>query len=206
MSGCFALRLRNSQHIIRKVDVNGFKFLYELLAISKGILRVKEVPIIFNKRMNGSSKIDIAILWDFLVSILHSMLFRIPPRRSISFALVGLSGVFVQLFVTNILINFFILDFQEALPLSVLSAATSNYLINNTLTFRTQRLNGIHLFKGLLKFLLVATLPILANVGLASAFYNYIYDSTIYAQLAGIFLVFLWNYVASSTFVWNSPR
>ena len=36
MSGFFALNLERCLPLIRQVDVNGFKFLYELLAISHG--------------------------------------------------------------------------------------------------------------------------------------------------------------------------
>ena len=49
------------------------------------------------------------------------------------------------------------------------------------------------------------TLPVLANVGLASAFYSLVARDTFWAQLAGILVVFVWNYAASSRFVWNTP-
>ena len=97
------------------------------------------------------------------------------------------------------------INFEAALPFSVMVAATSNYLINNSLTFRAHRLDGFFLIKGLLKFLLVASLPVVANIGFATAFYNSIAKDTVLAQIAGIFVVFIWNYVASSRFVWNTP-
>jgi dolichol-phosphate mannosyltransferase len=97
------------------------------------------------------------------------------------------------------------LTFNQALPVAVVGAASSNYLINNALTFRFARQRGLALVRGLLKFLLVASLPVLANVGLASAFYSFISRDTLWAQLAGILVVFVWNYAASSRFVWNTP-
>jgi dolichol-phosphate mannosyltransferase len=51
----------------------------------------------------------------------------------------------------------------------------------------------------------VASLPVLANVGLASAYYSFVARDTFWAQLAGIVVVFVWNYAASSRFVWNTP-
>ena len=84
-------------------------------------------------------------------------------------------------------------------------AATSNFMINNQLTFRSSRLRNLALLKGLLKFLLVASLPVIANVGIATAFYQYISSDTLIAQLAGIAIVYAWNYLASSLFVWNNP-
>jgi dolichol-phosphate mannosyltransferase len=215
MSGFFVLRLESLLPVLRAVDVNGFKFLYELLAVSRGRLKVTEVPLTFQPRLNGSSKLDLAIFWDFLISLLHSLSFRVLPRRAISFGLVGASGVVVQLLATNLLMLAFAFTsgealavrqrFELALPLAVVIAASSNYLINNALTFRFERLRGLALLRGLLKFLLVASLPALANVGLASAFYSFVARDTVWAQLAGILVVFVWNYAASSRFVWNTP-
>ena len=192
MSGFFALRVESMLPLIRAVDVNGFKFLYELLAVSKGSLRTADVPLSFQPRSYGSSKLDLAIFWDFLISILHSLSLRLLPRRAISFALVGVSGVAVQLLVTQLLMLAG-LGFKQALPFAVVAAATSNYLINNALTFRFQRLTGLALLRGLVKFLLVASLPVLANVGLASAYYSLVDRNTLWAQLAGILVVFVWN-------------
>tara|TARA_B100001996_G_scaffold21441_1_gene17146 strand:+ start:238 stop:1332 length:1095 start_codon:yes stop_codon:yes gene_type:complete len=204
MTGCFVLNLDKTMETICKVDVNGFKFFYELLAVSKGRLNVSEVPLTFQPRLHGKSKLELAVLWDFLISFLHTISFRIMPRRAISFALVGASGVFVQLSATSILTNFFYYKFENILPFSVLVAATSNYLINNALTFRARRQTGLLLLKGLFKFLLVASLPVIANISIAMAFYTNQPDPLL-AQIAGIFFGLMWNYIASSKFVWNTP-
>ena len=204
MSGFIALNLDCCLPFIRQVDVNGFKFLYELLAISKGQFRVSEIPLRFQPRLHGSSKLDYAVLWDFVISLIHTSTFRILPRRAISFGLVGASGVVIQLLSTFILMTIG-LSFPQALPLAVITAASSNYLINNILTFGDRRQKGRQLIKGLLKFLLVASLPSLANVGLATGFYNMVQSHAVLAQLAGIIVVYIWNYAASSRFVWNTP-
>ena len=204
MSGFFVLRPEAALPFVRRVDVNGFKFLYELLSLCGGRLRVEEVPLRFQPRITGDSKLDLAIVWDLGVSILHTLLWRSVPRRAISFALVGASGVVVQLAFSRLLMGLGI-PFERALPPAVVAAASSNYLINNALTFRFQRQRGMALLRGLLKFLVVASLPVLANVGVASAFYSLVAEDTFWAQLAGIVVVFVWNYAASSRFVWNSP-
>jgi dolichol-phosphate mannosyltransferase len=205
MSGFFALRPATCLPYVRKVDVGGFKFLYELLALSHGQLRVAEVPLQFQPRISGESKLDLAVVWDLGVSILHTLLLRSVPRRAISFGLVGVTGIVVQL-VMNHLLMALGLGFEQALPPAVIVAATSNYLINNVLTFRFQRQKGLALVRGLLKFLVVASLPVLANVGVASAFYSLVSRDTFLAQLVGIVVVFVWNYAASSRFVWNTPQ
>ena len=205
LSGCFALRLSRGLPLVRAVDVNGFKFLYELLAISRGSLRCGEIPLQFQPRRHGHSKLDLAIVWDFVLSVLHNISFRLLPRRAISFALVGATGVLVQLSVTHLLLRGLAMGFDVSVLLAALTAATSNYLINNALTFRFQRLRGAALATGLLRFWLVASLPAMANVGVASAYFNWVQSDVVWAQLAGIVVVFVWNYAASSRFVWNTP-
>ena len=203
LSGCFCLNREMTKRFIRKIEINGFKFLYELLALSKGVLIVNEIPLTFKERKFGNSKLDIAIIWDFLVSIIHNLTLRFLPRRAISFGLVGISGVFLQLFITSLLVKIFLFDFYNALPFAVISAATSNFLINNQVTFRSERLKNSALLIGLLKFLIIASLPIVANVGITTAFYKYISADTFIAQMAGIAIVYAWNYLASSSFVWK---
>ena len=117
--------------------------------------------------------------------------------------MVGISGVFVQLFITSFLVEIFFFDFYNALPFAVILAATSNFLINNQVTFRSDRLKNRALLIGLLKFLMIASLPVIANVGITTAFYKYISADKFIAQIAGIAIVYAWNYLASSSFVWK---
>ena len=204
MSGCMILKRQSCISFIEKIDVNGFKFFYELLAVSKGKLKGREIELRFQRRKFGSSKLDIAIVWDFLVSLVHTTLQRSIPRKAISFGIVGATGVLVQFFVIYFLIWIFNIAFETALPFAVIIAASSNYLVNNTLTFRSARLKNKALFIGLFKFLIVSSLPIVANVGLATTFFNYISPNTFLSQLAGIIVVYIWNYTASSRLVWNN--
>lgn len=205
MSGFFAIRIPACQQFIREIDVNGFKFLYELLSVSRGSLDCREIPLQFKSRAYGDSKLDLAVFWDFFVSLLHNITSRILPRRAISFGLVGISGIGVQLFSNQLLMYGFGLGFNQALPFAVLVAASSNYLINNALTFRSRRLYGSNLFLGLIKFWFVASLPVAANVGLASAYFSLVQPNVFWSQLAGIAVVFIWNYAASNRLVWNMP-
>jgi len=53
--------------------------------------------------------------------------------------------------------------------------------------------------------MIVISLPLFANIGLATIFYKSINNNPILAQVAGIVVVFVWHYAASSRFVWNTP-
>ena len=204
MTGFILLKRNSCIKYIEKIDVNGFKFLYELLSLSKGKLTVIEIPLVFGLREFGQSKLDLAVIWDFFISLIHNFFGRIIPRRAFSFALVGLIGVFVQMFVIYFLLGVTDFDFEKILPIGVILAATSNYIINNILTFRSNKLSGKNFYFGLFKFLLVASLPIIANIGVANLFYNQLSSNTFFAQIAGILVVFIWNYAASSRVVWNN--
>ena len=203
MSGCCAFKRNNCIKYLKKIDVSGFKFLYELLSLSKGTLKVAEIPINFQSRKYGYSKLDYPVIWDFFISAFHSLTRRFIPRRAISFGFVGATGILVHLFVVYFLLAITKLNFFQVLPIAGVSAASSNFFINNFLTFRNARLKGVYLISGLMKFLIVSSIPLLANVGLASSFYQYVTPNKFLSQMAGIVVVFIWNYAASSKFVWK---
>ena len=204
MSGFFVFKRSLCIKYIEKIDVNGFKFFYELLAISKGKFKVSEIPILFKERLHGISKLDLAVVWDFFISLIHSFIRRIIPRRAVSFALVGSIGVLVQLFTIYFLMAISSLAFEQVLPLGVVVAASTNFIINNLFTFRNNKLIGKSFFFGLIKFLLVSSLPIIANIGITSLFYSQLSINTFISQIVGILVVFIWNYAASSKVVWNN--
>ena len=204
MSGFMVFKRNNCIRFIEKIDVNGFKFLYELLSISKGELKAIEIPLIFKERMYGNSKLDLPVVWDFLISLIHTFSRRIIPRRAVSFALVGSTGVFVQLISIYFLMGLTNLNFEKILPIGVVIAASSNFIINNILTFRSNKLKGMKFYFGLLKFLLVSSFPIIANIGVTNLFYNQFSFNTFFSQIVGIIVVFIWNYAASSKVVWNN--
>lgn len=205
MSGFFVCQLQSVLPYVRQIDVNGFKFLYELLAISRGRLTVGEVPLRFQPRISGESKLNLAVVWDLGISILHTLLLRSVPRRAISFALVGATGIATHLLVYVLARELLGVTFEWAQTCAVITAATTNFLINNSLTFRTQQLKGLALLVGLLRFLLVTSMGMVANVGVSSALYHRAAEQPLLAMFAGIAVDFVWKYAASSKFVWNTP-
>ena len=145
-------------------------------------------------------------IWDFIVALLHEISFRLLPKTLISFGMVGLSGIFVQLVSTEIQMRILDINFTRALPFSVLIAATSNYLINNILTFRSNRLQNYKLIQGLIKFLFVVSLPVIGNIFFAVSFYREFKLNTFWAQICGIVIIFIWNYIVSTKFVWKNSK
>ena len=204
MSGFILFKRNSCIKFIEKIDVNGFKFLYELLALSKGKLKVIEIPLVFKERIYGNSKLDLPVVWDFLISLIHSFIRRIIPRRAVSFALVGSTGVVLQILTIYFFMMVTSFDFEQVLPVGVVIAASSNFTINNFFTFRTNKLSGKRFYLGLMKFLLVSSLPIIANIGITNLFYSQLSFNSFISQIGGILIVFIWNYAASSKIVWNN--
>lgn len=79
---------------------------------------------------------------------------------------------------------------------------TTNFALNNTLTYRDRRLRGAALVRGLLVFYLVCSLGALANVGTASVLFarNGVWWV---ARAAGVLIGSIWNYWMSSLLAWR---
>ncbi len=92
--------------------------------------------------------------------------------------------------------------FAEAQAAGALIAMTSNFILNNFLTYRDQRLKGFAILRGLLLFYLVCGVGLLANVGVAFAVFD---QEPIWwlAGAAGALMGVVWNYAMSGLFVWR---
>ena len=83
-------------------------------------------------------------------------------------------------------------------------AMTSNFLLNNALTYRDMRLRGWRLLAGWASFTLVCSVGAFANVGIAS--YLFTMDTVwVVAALAGIVVGAVWNYAVTSVYTWSKP-
>ena len=50
-------------------------------SLSKGFLKISELSLIFKPKIYGYSKLDLAIVWDFLVSLIHTFLRRVMQEK-----------------------------------------------------------------------------------------------------------------------------
>ena len=146
----------------------GFKILLDIFASSDRLLKVVDVPYQFRPRQLGESKLDAMVLWEFLLLLLDKAIGRYIPIRFISFALVGGSGVIIHVCVLMLLFKLFGTSFIAAQTAATLTAITTNFLLNNALTYRDRRLKGVKLFFGWITFNLVCTIGAIANVGIAN--------------------------------------
>lgn len=202
MSGFFMIRRDRFEQLAPQLSTQGFKILLDIIASADGKLRTIEVPYSFGARQHGESKLDSMVALDFLGLVLAKLTHDVVSLRFLLFAMVGSTGLVVHLVTLFITLNVFKEPFAEAQAAGALVAMTSNFILNNFLTYRDQRLKGFAILRGLLLFYVVCSVGLLANVGVAFSVYD---QEPIWwlAGLAGALMGVVWNYAMSGLFVWR---
>jgi dolichol-phosphate mannosyltransferase len=153
MSGFFALK----RHIIDnvKIDSAGYKILLEILVKSNDA-RVKEIPYTFTNRLAGHSKLDNAVIWDYVKAVYSlyrygrksgkatSWLTRVKKDRTVLFLskagrfyTVGASGLLINYLVSVLLFNSSgaNMGYIQATIGGIVVSNISNFLLNKAWTF-----------------------------------------------------------------------
>jgi len=202
MSGFFMLRREALEQSVHKLSGVGFKILVDLFASSPRPLSFAELPYEFRSRMAGESKLDTQAAWDYGMLLLDKLIGHIIPVRFVAFSLVGVVGIFVHLGVLGLLFKHLGTDFVASQAVATLAAMTSNFALNNALTYRDRRLTGWRWLRGWLSFSLACSVGAIANVGIAS--YLFGQDAMwIMAALAGILVGAVWNYAVTMVYTWG---
>ena len=202
MSGFFMIRRDRFEELAPELSTQGFKILLDIVATAHGKLKTVEVPFTFGSRLHGESKLDSMVALDFVGLVLAKFTHDVVSLRFLLFAMVGGTGLFVHLGTLFIAFRFFGLPFAAAQAAGAFVAMTSNFILNNFLTYRDQRLKGFAILGGLLAFYLVCSVGLFANVGVAFSVYD---KQPIWwlAGAAGALMGVVWNYAMSGLFVWR---
>jgi dolichol-phosphate mannosyltransferase len=202
MSGFFMIRRDSFEQLAPQLSTQGFKILLDIVATARGNLRIAEIPYSFGSRLHGESKLDSMVALDFLGLVLAKLTHDAVSLRFLLFATVGSIGLFVHFAALYTALKAFALPFAEAQACGAVSAMTSNFILNNFLTYRDQRLKGFAILRGLVLFYLVCSVGLLANVGVAFSVYD---QQPIWwlAGAAGALMGVVWNYAMSGLFVWR---
>jgi dolichol-phosphate mannosyltransferase len=201
MSGFFMIRRDRFEQLAPELSTQGFKILLDIVATAHGQLRTIEIPYTFGSRLHGESKLDSMVALDFLGLVLAKFTHDVVSLRFLLFAMVGGIGLFVHLGTLFVALQFG-MPFPEAQAAGAFVAMTSNFILNNFLTYRDQRLKGFAILRGLLAFYLVCSVGLFANVGVAFSVYD---QEPIWwlAGAAGALMGVVWNYAMSGLFVWR---
>jgi dolichol-phosphate mannosyltransferase len=201
MSGFFLMSRAVFDETVRHLSQQGFKILLDLFASAPRPLAFAEVACGFNKRQHGESKLDTMAMWEFGTLVLDKLVGRVLPLRLVIFALVGGTGIIVHL-VTLWLLKALGAHFTVASVAAVVAAMTWNFVFNNMITYRDQRLRGAAFFGGLISFYVIGAVGALANVGIGQLLYDRGRSWWI-AGIAGALIGVVWNYTMSRLFTWR---
>ena len=202
MSGYFALRRILFDRLAPRLSGQGFKILLDLILSSPTRLNIAEVPVQFQPRLAGESKLDVLVVAQFAGVLIEKATAGAIPPRFAAFAAVGAVGVLVH-YAVLISGRAGGLPFETDQILATLIAMVFNFWVNNALTYRTNRLRGARLVRGLVVFMLVCGVGAVANIGIANVLYR-AHSGWNPSGIVGAAVGVVWNYAVSATLVWRS--
>ena len=182
------------------------RILVDLVLSSDRPLKIVETPYVFRKRVAGESKLSPLVGLDFLGLVVHHATGGVLPIRFVLFATIGGVGLLVHLAVLLGLITALgAVDFAYSQIAATIAAMASNFALNNEITYRSYRYRGLGLIGGFLLFALLCSVGAITNVNIASWLFHS-NNRWWVAGLAGGLVGVVWNYAASTTFVWRRRR
>jgi dolichol-phosphate mannosyltransferase len=205
MSGYFMIR----RSAIGDVALSplGYKILIEV--IGRGRVRtIEEVGYVFRERTEGESKVTWTLYVEYLRHLVRLRLSTLPFARFFRFAVVGASGVAVDMAVLYLLSDPSTLGL--GLTRSKIAAAEiaiiNNFLWNDVWTFRdlvgTRRSIG-HKLRRLVKFNLICGVGLMLNVVLLNIQFNLLGMNRYLANLIAIGAVTAWNFWFNLKLSWR---
>lgn len=205
MSGFFVADRRFIDEVVRSLSGRGFKILLDLLASSKRPVRVAELPYHFRPRVHGESKLDLLVAIEYLHLLADKVFGDLVPPRFVLFALVGGSGVVLHLIVLWAMLAPAGLPFTASQATATVLVMTSNFFLNNIVTWRDHRLRGWELLPGLLKFYLACSIGALLNLQVATTALRF--GLPWYAAgFAGLVVGSVWNFAVTYVTTWRQGR
>jgi dolichol-phosphate mannosyltransferase len=211
VSGFFMIERGLIDAVAPKLSTEGFKVLFDIIASQPEPLRLVELPYTFRERNAGGSKLDRRIVIDYLGLLLSKLTHDIISTRALMFGLVGASGLIINLGSLKALMSVGFHAFSprysaEAIfSVAQISASviamTSNYLLNNAVTYRDRRKHGLGLLVGYLKFCAFCSVGLVASFAVANLLFRW-FHAGILAGAAGAGFGAVWNYVTASVAVW----
>lgn len=203
MSGFFMMRRETFDEMAPRLSPVGFKILLDIATASEG-LRIAEQPYSFGARFEGESKFNMQIGVEFLGLVLSKLTHGLVDPRFIFFAIVGATGVAINLAILNLaMVLSPAAGFEWAKTVATGVAMLWNFLLNNNFTYRDRRLKGLGLIRGFIGFCIFGAIGAVTDIGLASQLYVH-HETWLVAGLAGSVVGVLWNYAMSSMFIWRT--
>jgi len=204
MSGFFVIKRDVFNACVYNLSQQGYKVLLDIISSSPRKLNIEEVSYIFRDRRAGESKLDILILAEYAFLVIDKLSRGFIPPRFVFFAGVGGLGLVVNLAVLVAMKNLG-LNFISAQSVAILVSMAFNYAVNNSITYRDQRLKGLRFWLGFVIFGAVCSVGAIANIGVAQLAINQT-GSWPLAGVAGALMGAVFNFGVATKFVWGGGR
>ncbi len=206
MSGFFMLTRATADRVAAELSGEGFKILFDILSRIGPQLTIREAPFTFRERLHGDSKLGLLVTLQFLGLLVSRRTGGYLPVRFLLFALVGFTGIFVHMAALFVFSGPLGLSFAVAQTGATLTAMTTNFAINNELTFAHRKLRGARWLFGLVTFMAVCSLGAIANVSVATQIHSFLAGngwSVGVAGLAGALMSSVFNYSVTKLVTWK---
>lgn len=206
MSGCFLIRRSAIEGTV--LSPVGYKILIEVLG--RGRCRwIDEVPYVFRERIEGESKATRAVYVEYLHHLIRLRISTLPVSRFMRFAVVGLSGVVVDMGMLFWLSDPSTLGWglTRSKIIAAELAIINNFIWNDAWTFAdvsrsqwqfTQRLRRFG------KFQLICLAGLILNTVLLNLQFNLLGTNRYLANAIAIVLVTGWNFWLNLKLSWRA--
>ena len=171
VSGFFMIRRERVLIVAPRLSVEGFKILFDLIISQATPMAIAELPYRFKARNEGKSKFDMRAALDYAALVGSRMTGNLLSPRMLMFCLVGSTGVAVHLAVLRLALG---LGFSKAQAVAALTAMTSNYLINNAITYRDRKRRGWALLAGFARSCVLSAPGLVTNVAVGALAYQHL--------------------------------
>jgi dolichol-phosphate mannosyltransferase len=206
MSGYFMVR--RSAIAGRIMNPLGYKILIEVIGRGK-IAWIGEVGYVFRERTEGESKVTWKVYVEYLGHLLRLRFATLPLTRFLRFALVGFSGVIVDMGMLYFLSDPASLGWGLTRSKIIAGelAIINNFLWNDAWTFRDlagdQKGLGPKLQR-FAKFNIICVLGLGLNVVLLNVMFNYLGMNRYVANAVAIVMVTAWNFWLNLKLSWRA--
>lgn len=206
MSGCFIVR----RSAVRDVALRpvGYKILIEILGRGR-CSWIAEVPYVFRERVDGESKASLKIYLEYLRHLLRLRIATLPVNRFARFAVVGLSGVVVDMGILFLLSDPSMLGW--GLTRSKLVAAElaiiNNFTWNDLWTFRDLSKDQgqlKHRLRRFAKFQIICLIGLILNTIVLNLLFNLVGMNRYLANAIAIVAVTGWNFWLNLKLSWRA--
>lgn len=202
MSGFFMMTREAADKAAEYVSRDGFKILFDIVSRFGKEFKIVEVPFQFRERVEGESKLGFLVTIQFLGLWVSRFTGGIIPMRFMLYALVGTTGLGVHMATLFLLTERFGVGFFDAQLIAAFVAMSSNFLLNNEVTYAHRKLTGIRFFIGLGTFYIICSIGAIANLSIAVNVLDF-NQSAGFAGLVGALMNAVFNYAVTKLVTWR---